>query len=146
MKTLIFLFILSVLSGCTTWYKTGATKQDYDVDSAGCVSSAYNAAPPVITSSQVGSGYQQPSDTNCTGVYNSMNCVTTGGQYIPPATIYVDQSAPAQKAAFTSCMYQKGWTTQNAESPRQNSPTTGSTGICDKWGNPKDQYGNLCRQ
>lgn len=146
MKALISLFILSVLSGCTTWYKTGATKQDYDVDSAGCVSSAYNAAPPVITPSQVGSGYQQPSYTNCTGGYGSVNCVTTGGQYIPPATIYVDQNAPAQKASFTSCMYRNGWTTQNAGPPRQSPSTTGSMDVCDKWGNPKDRYGNPCRQ
>lgn len=112
MKILFSLVSMCLLCGCTTWYKSGATRQDYDVDLAGCVSAAYSAAPPAITTAQIGTGYRQPAYTNCTGGYGSVNCVSTGGNYVPPAQVQVDQNAPAQKAAFNSCMYQKGWSTQ----------------------------------
>jgi hypothetical protein len=108
------LFSLTILlTGCVTWSKTGATQQDFDVDKAACESQAYSVAPSAVTGVRVGSGYNQPTYTNCTGYENTVNCTTTGGGYIPPPVIYIDQNVNARNSAFANCMYKNGWSTND---------------------------------
>jgi hypothetical protein len=100
----------ALLAGCAThWYKAGATKADFDADKTHCVAEAYQSAPTHTVPVTIGSGYTEPAYTTCTGGYGTANCVTTGGNYVPPTTIPMDANMPARRATFNACMYDRGW-------------------------------------
>lgn len=99
-------------------------------------------------------------------VYGSGGCAY--GNYSGISTTYVQKTVPVQNIAM-QCITRftvdaqgiiRNWAwqgndckamdsspaeTTRAEPSRNNPSTTGSTGTCDKWGNPKDVYGNPCR-
>ncbi len=115
-KISIFGAAVFLLSGCTTWYKPGATQQDFDQDKAACVAASYVEFPVATTTIRTGAGYTTPVQTNCQsfsyGNNSQMNCTSTGGEYRPPPTLFMDQNIGARNAAFRSCMYGRGYTTQ----------------------------------
>ena len=141
MKKLLLVLILLFLSACAqTWYKDGGTQTEFNADEAYCKTVAYSYAPPRLSQVQVGNGYRTPVTTNCNGSVQASpdgyggaygtttnNCVTTGGEYVPPAKITVDNNEDARKAAYISCLYSKGWTTvkpARAGDARQNEQVT----------------------
>jgi len=54
-------------------------------------------------------GYTTPLQTSCTPVGYSVNCFTTGGNFVPPSYMLVDQNQDARNSAFRSCLYAAGW-------------------------------------
>jgi hypothetical protein len=106
----------ALLAGCVThWYKDGATKAAFDEDRTQCVAEAYRSVPAHDVPVTIGNGYTEPAYTTCAGGYGSANCVTTGGNYVPPTTIPMDANRPARRAAFNACMYDRGWSKRKPE-------------------------------
>jgi len=113
--------VLAMVASCskTVWTKPGADAQDFDRDKVACLAQSYQSAPVSNTSVPLGGGYTQPAYTNCYGVGYGINCTTTGGAYIPPPTVTIDQNTGARNAVFNACMYSLGWTlTRVDNSPR----------------------------
>jgi hypothetical protein len=126
----ISILIVLALAGCTTtWSKPGATQRDFDVDKTACVSQAYQIAPVSAVPMTFGTGYTQPTYTSCTGSYGMANCVTTGGNYVPPTVVPVDVNRGARNAAFESCMYTRGWS-KGAPNQVQAAPANASGHMC----------------
>jgi hypothetical protein len=100
-----------VVTGCsrTVWVKPGATGADFQATKGQCVGAAYSQVPSAPTVATIGTGYVSPSVTNCSGFGYSASCVTSGGQYTPPASIQYDANADARTAVFKGCMYAAGW-------------------------------------
>lgn len=109
---IISICLFSLLTACsTTWYKRGATKQDFIADRQDCIAESYREAPVANTPVQMGIGNSQPIYTNCTGSYNNVNCTSTGGGYVPPPHIDIDQNISVRDVFFKDCMYKHGWST-----------------------------------
>ncbi len=105
MRPVILLSAICLLVACSaTWYKPGASQQDFNVDRQECLAQAYREAPTATVAVPITPGSNQPIYTNCAGGYNSMSCTTTGGGYTPPAHIYVDQNSSARDAIFKDCL------------------------------------------
>lgn len=118
---------LLALTGCAQfqWQKYGATQDDWNRDTYSCQMEAARTYPTQLASYQVASGYQTPTNTNCSssgsaygsGGYNnsyvsgnsSTNCTTTGGNYVPPTTSTYDANQNNRNQAAKSCMYARGW-------------------------------------
>src|SRR5687767_3496156 len=106
--TIGLLLLMSTLVGCSsTWFKPGATQQDFDADRVACTDAAYRAAPVSYSETRTTLA-GQPSFTNCTGGGGSVNCVTTGGGPGPTVAFSTDQNSGARTAALNACMYQRG--------------------------------------
>jgi hypothetical protein len=58
---------------------------------------------------QLTSGYTTPVQTNCSSFGYTVNCFTTGGQYVPPASIPIDMNQSARNSAVRSCLFSAGW-------------------------------------
>lgn len=98
------------LAGCTQyWAKPGGTYAEFDATKAACDSRAYYQFPPVLQQVMLAPGYITPLQTNCTPIGNSVSCYTTGGQYIPPSYMMVDQNRDGRSSAVRSCLYSAGW-------------------------------------
>ncbi len=114
-KITITLVVITFVSGCATrWVKPGGTTDEFEATKASCISRAYARFPPMEHQVQLGNGYTTPSYTNCYGNgygggYNA-NCTTTGGQYVPPATMTVDSNQQARNQDVRSCFFENGWT------------------------------------
>lgn len=54
-------------------------------------------------------GYVTPMQTSCTGTGYAMNCFTTGGNYIQPVYMPIDQNQGARNSAARSCLMSAGW-------------------------------------
>jgi hypothetical protein len=131
MKKLLSLLILLSLTGCVRYYKPGAGQAEFNADSAFCEMNAYKFAPPAVERVVIRGAYQEPTQTNCSGNINMQengtasrgtyygntngtitnNCITTGGKYVPPATVDIDNNQSARNAAYKNCLFQKGWST-----------------------------------
>ena len=99
-----------IISGCTVWVKPGATEAEFNGTKAACSSRAYSRFPPRLTEVQIMAGYYAPIQTQCTGNGYSSSCFTTGGQYIQPVTMMVDQNENPRGSDIRSCFYENGWT------------------------------------
>lgn len=131
MRILLLLLILLSLIGCVRYYKPGAGQAEFNADSAFCEMNAYKFAPPAVARVVIREGYRESTHTNCLGNINMQengtvsrgtyygntngtitnNCTTTGGEYVPPATVDIDNNQSARNAAYKNCLYQKGWST-----------------------------------
>lgn len=114
MKRLIILalamFSTLTLSGCAdTWVKPGATEEEFEATKAECMSGAAARFPPMNRAVQIGNGYTTPVTTNCNGFGYSVNCISTGGQYTPPAIINVDDNQNARREDIRACFFRNGW-------------------------------------
>jgi hypothetical protein len=112
----------AVLVGCATqhptrWTKAGATSQAFEADKARCTVYAHRAVP----------AYQPPQNpptkykSDCVGDRYSWNCetrATDGGYRSPIDGLMQGQDMArvdnARGAAFSGCMYDRGWTLQRA--------------------------------
>ena len=131
MRKLLSLLILLSLIGCVRYYKPGAGQAEFNADSAFCEMNAYKFAPPAVERVVIRGAYREPTQTNCSGNINMQengtasrgtyygntngtitnNCTTTGGNYVPPATVDIDNNQSARNAAYRNCLYQRGWST-----------------------------------
>jgi hypothetical protein len=139
MKKLLSLLILLSLVGCVRYYKPGAGQAEFNADSAFCEMNAYKFAPPAVERLVIRGAYQEPTQTNCLGNINMQengtasrgtyygntngtitnNCTTTGGNYVPPATVDIDNNQSARNAAYKNCLFQKGWSTVKSAEVKQ---------------------------
>ena len=76
---------------------------------AACSSRAYALFPPLLQQIQLTSGYTTPISMQCTYIGYTQNCYQTGGQYVPPAVMTVDNNQDARNQSTRSCFYQNGW-------------------------------------
>src|SRR4051812_43587358 len=106
-------FVVSVsllVAGCTQyWAKPGGTKEEFEATKAACNSQSYAQFPPIMQQIMVSPGYTTPAQTTCTSRGQSVDCYSTGGNYVPPSYVLVDQNDSARDSAFRSCLYAAGW-------------------------------------
>jgi hypothetical protein len=116
------------LSGCAdTWEKPGATQQEFNATKAECLSRSAARFPPMNRQVQIGSGYTTPVTTNCNGFGYSVNCISSGGQYVPPSFMNVDDNANARMQDTRSCFFENGWHLKdNSETVAPPTSTTGT--------------------
>ena len=99
-----------LLTGCAEkWIKPGATQQEFEAMRSACISRAYSFHPPMNRQVQISSGYTTPITTNCNGFGYSINCYQTGGQYIAPAYITIDDNLSARNQETRTCFFSNGW-------------------------------------
>jgi hypothetical protein len=102
---------VALVSSCATvWVKPGATEAEFQGTKAACSGRSYSRYPPIWNQVQIMAAYYTPMQTQCTGSGYATNCFTTGGQYVPPATMLVDQNDGARSGDNKSCFYENGWT------------------------------------
>jgi hypothetical protein len=91
------------------WAKPGGSPAEFEGAKEGCNTQSYSMFPPMMQQIMVTSGYMTPMQTNCTNVGYSVSCYTTGGNYVPPVYMPVDQNQGARNSAFRSCLMTAGW-------------------------------------
>jgi hypothetical protein len=100
----------AALAACTQyWAKPGGTPAEFEATQAACQNQAYAQFPPAMQQVMVNPGYVTPLQTICNGAGYASNCYTTGGQYIPPSFMLVDQNAGGRSSAVRSCLFAAGW-------------------------------------
>ena len=100
-----------LLASCAEkWEKFGATGQEFDGMKASCASRAYSMFPPAIQQIQLSSGYMTPVSMSCSYIGYMQNCVQTGGQYVAPVTMALDNNEGGRNQSIRSCFFQNGWT------------------------------------
>lgn len=94
-----------LLSGCAQklWYGQNPQRDIYE-----CQQEAARAYAPAMYNSTVGVGYTTPSYTTCNAYGYSANCVTTGGNYVPPAQVTLDANSSNRNNHFNYCMVSRG--------------------------------------
>lgn len=105
------LFVAVALSGCAPqiWAKPGGTPVEFEGTKAACNAQSYSEFPPMPQQIMIMAGYVTPVQTSCTGSGYSVNCFSTGGNYVPPAYVTVDQNQNARNSGFRSCLMTAGW-------------------------------------
>lgn len=106
-----FLLVAVALSGCAPqiWAKPGGTSVEFEATKAACISQSYSQFPPMPEQIMIMAGYVTPVQTTCSGGGYTVNCFSTGGNYIPPAYVTVDQNQNARNSGFRSCLMTAGW-------------------------------------
>ena len=100
-----------LLTGCAIgWSRPNTTEAEFNQDRYECEQQAAQMYPVVMVQRTIGSGYQTSAQTNCTSYGNTTNCTTTGGNYVPPATVTEDANSTNRGFAFQSCLNSKGYT------------------------------------
>src|SRR4051812_13365683 len=98
------------LVGCMQyWEKPGSGQAEFDGMKAACNSRAYSRFPPMIRQVQLTAGHTTPVITNCNSYGNQMSCYSTGGQYVPPAMMPVDDNESSRSSDVQACFYENGW-------------------------------------
>lgn len=99
------ILMASALSGCANYVWVGQNPQ---ADMNACNAEANRAYPPAIYSYQSSPGYTTPVRTSCNSNGWQTNCISTGGQYIPPTQSLADANDGNRKAHFNNCMVSRG--------------------------------------
>jgi len=99
------------LSGCSPqiWAKPGGTSVEFEGTKAACNAQSYAQFPPMPQQIMIMGGYTTPVQTSCSGAGYTVNCYSTGGNYVPPAYVTVDQNQNARSSGFRSCLMTAGW-------------------------------------
>jgi hypothetical protein len=99
------------LAGCAPefWAKPGGTPAAFEGTKAACTTQSYAMFPPVMQPVMMSPGYVTPMQTICNGDGHFANCFTTGGNYVPPMFVPVDQNQGARNSAVRSCLMAAGW-------------------------------------
>lgn len=110
------LIVAALLGGCAqySWFKQGATRDDFNRDSYQCQMEAANAYPTLMVRQQLTSGYTTPATTSCYGNNtawgsSSMNCTTLPGQNVAPTYMNSDANADNRLQAARNCMFARGY-------------------------------------
>lgn len=114
MSRITFLFkglFVVLLTGCAIgWERPNTTEAEFYQDRYQCEQQAAQMYPVAIVQRTVAGGYQGPSQTNCYGYGNNIQCTTTPGTYMPPVSTAQDVNAMNRDGAFRSCLNSKGYT------------------------------------
>lgn len=104
-KIALALVLPLVFSGCAQklWYGQNPQRDIYE-----CQQEAARAYAPAMYNSTVGVGYTTPSYTTCNAYGYSASCVTTGGNYVPPAQVTLDANSSNRNNHFNYCMVSRG--------------------------------------
>lgn len=99
--------LCTLLAGCATggtWWRPGATEQEFHAERYQCMTGAHASIPPSMMN--VG-GYQGPAQVNCSTYGNMTNCTSSPGVNVAPVAI--DANSNIRAEAFRACMQGKGW-------------------------------------
>lgn len=121
---IIAISMFLAVTGCAveparTWNKVGATRQSFEGDKAGCAVHAYRLVPEYRPPAKPITQYR----SDCQGSDGRWSCdtrasnggITTVGAGASEAYEQGqvrDRAEGARNAAFSSCMYDRGWTLQ----------------------------------
>ena len=100
------------VAGCGptyVWINHDRPLERWQSDVTECRDTATREVPEDQKSVQIGGGYRQPTYTNCTGNQYSVQCISTGGNYVPPIFFSYDANSSAKDDAVESCLYKRGW-------------------------------------
>ena len=98
------------LIGCAEkWQKPGGTERDFEAMKASCASRAAAKFPPLMRLEQATNGYVTPETTTCKDSGRSVTCRTTGGQYVPPTVMAVDDNEEGRNQEIRACFFERGW-------------------------------------
>ncbi len=101
---------IGLLVGCAqSWEKPGTTAEEFDQIKATCTSTAYSAIPPAYRQIQTSPGYMTPTQTHCVGSVVSPTCIATGGQFVPPILLTVDDNQVSRDDYIKDCYHKNGW-------------------------------------
>jgi hypothetical protein len=120
-KKMLFLavcvFASTFLSGCAEqWQKQGAAKADFQAIKSACESRALSRFPVAIRQMQTEEGRMDPVATRCTGAGLATRCSTSGGRYVPPKFVPVDDNTDARDQDVRRCYFENGWQPVKRES------------------------------
>lgn len=97
-------------TGCAQrWAKLNGTESEFAATQSACNARSFSQFPPAMRQVMLMAGYTTPVQTNCFPMGYSVQCTTTGGQYIPPTYISIDDNASGRENATKSCLYSAGW-------------------------------------
>lgn len=114
--TILLLTFLVCTSGCATkWVKLGATEHEFNAMKASCEARAQSKFPPLMRQQQISSGYTTPMTTNCYNTGYQVQCYSTGGHYVPPRYMAVDDNYHARQSDIESCYYENGWRPEESD-------------------------------
>ena len=107
---LVLLAVACLLTSCAErWVKPGAGEQEFEATRASCVSQSYAHFPPLVREVLTRDAYTTPMHTNCNGNAYSVNCTTSGGQYVPASYGTVDDNEEARTQDVRACFFRNGW-------------------------------------
>jgi hypothetical protein len=100
-----------IVSGCSPqlWAKPGGTEVEFEGAKASCNTRSFAEFPPMPQQIMIMAGYTTPIQTSCSGGVYAVNCFTTGGNYVPPSYVTVDQNQGARNSSVRSCLMTAGW-------------------------------------
>jgi hypothetical protein len=99
-----------LLVACTQyWAKPGGTDAEFEATKAACQAQASSQFPPIPQQTMLTAGYTTPVQTTCTGGGFTVNCFSTGGQYVPPVYLTTDLNETGRSSAFRACLFANGW-------------------------------------
>jgi hypothetical protein len=100
----------TLLVGCAErWQKPGATDADFQDMKSTCGAQALARFPVVLRQMQAEEGHANPVVTKCSGSGASIRCTTSGGQYVPPRYLPVDDNKETRDRATRKCLIENGW-------------------------------------
>lgn len=107
----VLLSSLAVAGCADRWHKIGGSAGDDDFAAAEktCQSRAAEKYPPILRQIQVEPARTVPLVTSCSGVGTSLRCGMSGGQYVPPKFMPVDDNALMREQETHACLREKGW-------------------------------------
>ena len=105
------LFFTVSIAGCAVgWTRPNTTESQFYSDRYQCEQDSARMYPVAMTQSSIGTGYQAPSQTNCSSYGANTSCTTMPGRYTPPAQVVEDANVVNRNSAFRSCLNSKGYT------------------------------------
>ena len=104
--------LVLLLTGCAQyqWAKPGATEADLKIVTSHCEALALQDFPPLLRTELVAAGYTTPLVTTCQNTANRIDCVSKGGDFVPPRFRTVDDNEDRRERAVDACRIEAGWT------------------------------------
>ena len=103
-------FCIVFLVGCNVgWSRPGTTEGEFYQDRYECQQQSAQMYPVSMVRRTIGVGYQPAAITSCNSYGGNTQCATSGGNYVPPASINEDANLDNRNAAFRSCLNAKGY-------------------------------------
>lgn len=96
-------------SGCAERWHNIAGADDFASAEKACQQRAAEKYPPIVRQIQVEPARTTPLVTSCSGVGASLRCGMSGGQYVPPRFMPVDDNALMREQEARACLREKGW-------------------------------------
>jgi hypothetical protein len=118
-RGLLLAALLVMLGACAErWAKPGGTPQEFEATRTLCEASAYQVFPPAPRLVQASPGYFLPAQQVC----DRGRCWLSGGGWVPPTVMSVDDNAPGRLQQTRACLFAQGW--QPVENAQQAAAVT----------------------